>query len=217
MFPVVSRSRNGHPLCWCHASSHTLCVFCSSAMGARPEFGDAARLLGQALAKRNIGLVYGGARVGLMGAVADSTMQHGGKVIGVIPHVLVDRELSNEGLTELHVVDTMHTRKALMAERSDAFLVLPGGYGTFEEMFEVLTWQSIRLHTKPVCLLNVSGFYDGLIAFLDTCVSEGVLRPAARANLLLAETVENALDLLTEHVNAGEAATPLRPEATADI
>ena len=186
-------------------------------MGARPEFGAAAHLLGQSLAMRNIGLVYGGARVGLMGAVADSTMQHGGNVVGVIPHVLVDRELSNHGLTELHVVDTMHARKALMAERSDAFLVLPGGYGTFEEMFEILTWQSIRLHTKPVCLLNVSGFYDGLLAFLDTCVAEGVLRPGARANLLVAQTAAEALDLLTQHVNAVDAATPLRPQGTADI
>jgi uncharacterized protein (TIGR00730 family) len=195
----------------------TLCVFCSSAMGARPEFGDAARMLGQSLALRNVGLVYGGARVGLMGVVANSTMQHGGAVIGVIPHVLVDRELSNHGLTELHVVDTMHTRKALMAERSDAFLVLPGGYGTFEEMFEVLTWQSIGLHTKPVCLLNTAGFYTGLLAFLDTCVADGVLRPAARENLLVADTVEQALDLLTEHVNAVDAATPLRPEPTVNI
>ncbi|WP_419805660.1 TIGR00730 family Rossman fold protein [Terriglobus sp.] len=183
----------------------TLCVFCASAMGAQPEYREAAESLGHALAERRIGLVYGGARVGLMGAVADTAMRHGGTVVGVIPRVLVDREVSNHGLTELHVVDTMHTRKALMAERADAFLILPGGYGTFEEMFEILTWQSIGLHTKPVCLLNVRGFYDGLLAFLDTCVHEGVLRPAARANLLVAQTVETALQMLADGVGQVDA------------
>ena len=187
---------------------NTLCVFCASAMGAKPEYRDAADELGRALAARGIALVYGGARVGLMGAVANATMQHGGSVTGVIPHVLVDREVSNHGLTELQVVDTMHTRKALMAERADAFLILPGGYGTFEEMFEVLTWQSIGLHTKPVCLLNVNGFYDGLLLFLDTCVIEGVLRPAARANLLLASTVDEALQVMERQIAAiGSAGT----------
>ena len=195
----------------------TLCVFCASAMGAQPEYEQAAQRLGKALAERGIGLVYGGAQVGLMGAVADSTMRHGGNVIGVIPQVLVDREISNHGLTELHVVDTMHTRKALMAERADAFLILPGGYGTFEEMFEVLTWQSIRLHTKPVCLLNVRGFYDGLLSFLDTCVNEGVLRPAARGNLLVAETVDTALDLLQQRAGAADANGAVRPPAGTNI
>ena len=195
----------------------TLCVFCASAMGVQPVYREVAEALGRSLAERGIGLVYGGARVGLMGAVASAALQNGGNVIGVIPHVLVDQELSNHGLTELHVVDTMHTRKSLMAERADAFLILPGGYGTFEEMFEVLTWQAIGLHTKPVCLLNVRGFYNGLLAFLDTCVAEGVLRSTARANLLVANTVENALSLLTGHVNAVDAATPLRPLTTANI
>ncbi|MBE7182571.1 MAG: TIGR00730 family Rossman fold protein [Terriglobus roseus] len=175
----------------------TLCVFCASATGTQPDYLYAAEALGRELAKRGIDLVYGGARVGLMGAVAKAAMQHGGKVVGVIPHVLVDREVADHGLTELHVVDTMHTRKALMAERADAFLILPGGYGTLEEMFEVLTWQSIGLHTRPVCLLNTCGFYDGLLAFLDTCVEKGVLRSAARANLLVADTVDAALHILT--------------------
>ena len=179
----------------------TLCVFCASAIGVRLSYREAAEHLGRELATRGIGLVYGGATVGLMGAVANSTMQQGGSVIGVIPHVLVDKEVSHHGLSELHVVDTMHTRKALMAERSDAFLILPGGYGTFEEMFEVLTWQSIRLHDKPVCLLNVDGFYDGLLAFLDHCLREGVLRQGARDNLLVATTVEAALDLISQRVN----------------
>ena len=195
----------------------TLCVFCASASGTQPVYRVAAQALGHALAEREIGLVYGGARVGLMGTVADAVLERGGTVVGVIPHVLVNRELSNHGLTELHVVDTMHTRKALMAERADAFLILPVGYGTFEEMFEVLTWQSIGLHTKPVCLVNVCGFYDGLLAFLDTCVQEGMLRSAARKNLLVADTVESALRLLAEQVDAVEGTAALRPPDGAHI
>lgn len=195
----------------------TLCVFCASAIGTRTAYREAAETLGEALAERSINLVYGGARVGLMGAVADAAMRHGGNVVGVIPHVLVDREVSNHGLTELHVVDTMHTRKALMAERADAFLILPGGYGTFEEMFEILTWQSIGLHTKPVCLLNVSGFYDGLLSFLNTCVAEGVLRPAARENLLVADAVDAALNLLSQQVEAADRVAALRPSNSTGI
>ena len=195
----------------------TLCVFCASALGAQPEYRSTAEALGTALAERGIGLVYGGARVGLMGVVASTVMQRGGTVIGVIPHVLVDREVSNHGLTELHVVDTMHTRKALMAERADAFLILPGGYGTLEEMFEVLTWQSIGLHTRPVCLLNTCGFYNGLLAFLDGCVQQGMLRPAARANLLVADTVDAALQMLTDHAHAEDNAASLRPSTSPDI
>ena len=170
-----------------------LCVFCASADGTQPAFRSAAEELGTELARRHIGLIYGGARVGLMGAVSSAVLRHGGTVIGVVPHVLVDKEIAEHGCTELHVVDTMHTRKALMSEKADAFLILPGGYGTLEEMFEVLTWQSIGLHTKPVCLLNTAGFYDGLLTFLDSCVMQGVLRPAARANLLTATTVAAAL------------------------
>ena len=149
--------------------------------------------LGTTLAARGIGLVYGGANVGLMGAVADATLAGGGAVIGVIPHVLVDKEVTHNGCTELHVVDTMHTRKALMSERSDGYLILPGGFGTFEEMFEVLAWQTLELHQKPICLLNTNGFYDGLLRFLDHCVVEGVLKPKARAILLVADTVDEAL------------------------
>lgn len=174
-------------------SLNTLCVFCSSADGARPAYREAALELGSKLAARGIGLVYGGATVGLMGAVANATLTGGGRVIGVIPHVLVDKEVSHNGCTELHVVDTMHTRKALMGERADAFLILPGGYGTFEELFEVLAWETLRLHTKPMCLLNTAGFYDGLLAFLDHCVAEGVLKPVARRILLVADTVDEAL------------------------
>lgn len=145
------------------------------------------------LAERRIGVVYGGATVGLMGAVADAALAAGGSVTGVVPHVLVEKEVAHTRCTKLLVVDTMHTRKARMAELSDAFLVLPGGFGTMEELFEVLTWQALRIHRKPICLLNTCGFYDSLLAFLDRCVVEGVLRPGARASLLVAPTVDEAL------------------------
>lgn len=176
----------------------TLCVFCASAEGTRPEYRAAAEELGALMARRGVGLVYGGATAGLMGAVANASLAGGGKEIGVIPHVLVDKEVGHSGCTELHVVDTMHTRKALMGERADAFLILPGGYGTFEELFEVLAWQTLRLHDKPMCLLNTAGFYDGLLTFLDTCVTEGVLKPQARSILLVAGTVTEALEKI-EH------------------
>ncbi len=171
----------------------TICVFCASADGTRPVYREVAAQVGTTLAQRGIGLVYGGASVGLMGAVADATLAAGGKVIGVIPHVLVDKEVTHDGCTELHVVDTMHTRKALMGERSDAFLILPGGFGTLEELFEVLTWQVLQLHHKPICLLNTAGFYDGMLAFLDHCVAEGVLKAKGRELLLVAGTIEEAL------------------------
>lgn len=174
----------------------TLCVFCASADGAQPAYRQAAVELGALLAHRGIGLVYGGATTGLMGAVADAALAGGGNVIGVIPHVLVDKEVSHQGCTELHVVDTMHTRKALMGDRADAFLILPGGYGTLEELFEVLAWQTLQLHNKPICLLNTAGFYDGMLRFLDHCQAEGVLRAGTRELLHVADTVEGALDLL---------------------
>jgi uncharacterized protein (TIGR00730 family) len=152
--------------------------------------------LGRALAQRNIGVVYGGAKVGLMEAVATAALAEGGRVIGVIPTVLVDLEVAHDGLTELHITDTMHTRKALMAQRADAFLALPGGFGTFEELFEVLAWQTLKLHAKPVVLLNVHGFYDKLLAFLDHCVDQGMIRTRNRRILLVANTVDEALTLL---------------------
>jgi len=178
-------------------SSHnrkSIAVFCASANGARPEYRAAAEELGHALAQRGLGLIYGGARVGLMGAVADAALAAGGHVVGVIPHVLVDKEVAHQGITELHVTSTMHTRKALMAEKADAFLILPGGYGTFEEMFEVLAWQTLKIHSKPVVLLDVAGFYDKLLEFLDVCDREGVLR-GNRHILLVAQTVDEALQL----------------------
>ena len=175
-------------------SGKSLAVFCAASDGARIVYREIAQELGRTLANRGIGLIYGGAKMGLMGAVADATLEAGGRVVGVIPHVLVDKEITHEGLSELHVVDTMHTRKRLIGEKADAFLTLPGGFGTFEELFEVLAWQTLNLHAKPVVLLNVAGFYDSMLAFLDVCDSEGMLR-GNRHRLLVASTVDEALSL----------------------
>jgi uncharacterized protein (TIGR00730 family) len=170
-----------------------IAVFCASADGANPAYRAAAVELGRALALRNIGVVYGGAQVGLMRAVADAALAAGGRVIGVIPTLLVDLEVAHDGLTELHVTDTMHTRKALIGERSDAFIALPGGFGTLEELFEVLTWQTLKIHAKPVLLLNTNGFYDKLLEFLDCCVEQGMLSREKRAIVLVVNTVDEAL------------------------
>ena len=171
-----------------------MAVFCAAAEGARPVYREAARALGQALAQRKIGLIYGGADIGLMGAVADAALAGNGRVVGVIPHVLIDKEIAHKGVQELHVVDTMHTRKRLMGELADAFIILPGGFGTFEELFEVLAWQTLKLHAKPVVLLNGAGFYDKLLEFLDVCETEGMLRGNGGA-LRGANSVDEALAL----------------------
>jgi hypothetical protein len=171
-------------------------VFCASADGTNPLYRSAAEALGHTLAARKIGLIYGGAKVGLMRAVAEATLAGGGYVVGVIPEVLVDLEVAHEGISELHVTSTMHTRKAMMGERSDAFIILPGGFGTLEEMFEVLAWQTLKLHTKPIVLLNTDGFYDKLLEFLDFCVEQGVLKAKSREILLVASSVEQIFTLL---------------------
>src|SRR5580698_1276143 len=171
-------------------------VFCASANGSNPVYKAEAEELGRALATRNIGIVYGGAKVGLMCAVAEAALALNGRVIGVIPEVLVDLEVAHHGISELHVTETMHTRKALMAEKSDAFIALPGGFGTFEELFEVLAWQTLKIHAKPVLLLNTNGFYDQLLAFLDHCVEQGMLRAKNRSIVLVAATVDEAIALL---------------------
>ena len=173
----------------------SVAVFCASAMGVGEAYRRAAEDLGLALARRGIGLIYGGASVGLMGAVADACLAAGGTVVGVIPEVLVDKEVAHDGLTELHVTTTMHTRKALMGERAHAFIILPGGFGTMEEMFEVLAWQTLGLHAKPVVLVNVAGFYDSLLAWLDDAVEQGMLRAESRTLLLEARSVDEALAL----------------------
>lgn len=178
------------------SSIHNIAVFCASADGTDPAYCAAAAELGRALATRNIGVVYGGAKVGLMRTVAEAALAEGGRVIGVIPTALVDLEVAHGGLTELHITDTMHTRKALIGERSDAFIALPGGFGTFEEMFEVLAWQTLKIHAKPVLLLNTSGFYDKLLSFFDDCVEQGMLKARNREIVLVAKTVDEALGLL---------------------
>ena len=171
-------------------------VFCASADGVNPVYRETAIALGKALGERGVGVVYGGSKVGLMQAVAEGALAAGGPVIGVIPTVLVELEVAHTELSELHITDTMHTRKAMMGERSDAFLALPGGVGTLEELFEVLAWQTLKLHAKPVVLLNTNGFYDKLLGFLDHCVDEGMLRPKNRGILLVANTVDEALEML---------------------
>jgi uncharacterized protein (TIGR00730 family) len=171
-------------------------VFCASADGADAAYRAAAVELGRKLAERKIGVVFGGSKVGLMQALAQGALAAGGRVVGVIPTVLVEQEVAHEELTELHVTDTMHTRKAMIGARSDAFIALPGGYGTFEELFEVLAWQTLKLHSKPVLVLNTNGFYDTLLKFLDECVEQGMLTREKREIVLVARTVDEALGML---------------------
>jgi uncharacterized protein (TIGR00730 family) len=162
-----------------------LCVFCGSSAGQDPVYIETARSLGKTLARNGIELVYGGASVGLMGAVADAALSEGGRVIGVMPQALVDKEIAHRGLSDLRVVGSMHERKALMAELSDGFIALPGGLGTFEELFEVWTWAQLGYHKKPCALLNVAGFYDKLADFLDNVVERGFVKPVHRAMLIV--------------------------------
>lgn len=173
-----------------------VCVFCGSSPGVRPGYAAAARTMGTQLAERGIGLVYGGGRVGLMGTVADAVMAAGGEVIGVIPEGLMAREVGHAGVTELRVVRSMHERKALMADLSDAFVALPGGFGTFEEYFEVLTWAQLGIHPKPCGLLNVERYYDPFLAMMDHAVAEGFVRPEHRASVLEAAEPGRMLELL---------------------
>jgi uncharacterized protein (TIGR00730 family) len=165
---------------------NAICVYCGSSFGDDAVYLEATRNLARTFAGRGIRVVYGGASVGLMGALADATLEAGGEVVGVIPQQLVDREIAHAGLTELHVVQTMHQRKALMAELSDAFVALPGGIGTLEELIEVCTWSQLRLHSKPLGVLNIAGYYDRLAAFLDHAVEQGFQPPAERAKLVFA-------------------------------
>ncbi|MGE0816450.1 MAG: TIGR00730 family Rossman fold protein [Vicinamibacterales bacterium] len=158
-----------------------ICVFCGSSSGVRAEYAASARALAGVLAADGHTLVYGGGNVGLMGVIADAMLAAGGEVVGVIPHALIAREIGHGGVTTLHVVDSMHERKARMADLSDAFIALPGGVGTFEELFEAITWTQLGLHRKPCGLLNVGGFYDGLLAFLDHAWAEGFIKPETRA------------------------------------
>jgi uncharacterized protein (TIGR00730 family) len=191
-----------------------VCVFCGSNAGIRPEYGIAAQGVAAALARRGLGVVFGGGNVGLMGVIADSMLRAGGEVIGVIPQSLVAREVAHRGITDLRVVDTMHQRKALMNELSDAFIALPGGFGTLDEFFEILTWSQLGIHGKPVGLLNVSGFYDSLLAMLDHAVTERFLRPAHR-ELVIADIDADAL--VQRLVSFSTAQDGRRPKAAGNL
>ncbi|MBZ2207057.1 TIGR00730 family Rossman fold protein [Massilia soli] len=170
----------------------SIAVYCGASHGASPIFDDAARAMGRALVAQNINLVYGGGNVGLMGVIADEVLRLGGEVSGVIPRQLVERELAHAGLTRLFVVKDMHERKAMMAELSDGFIALPGGMGTLEELFEMLTWSQLGIHSKPIGALNVDGFYDGLVSFIGHQREQGFVRPH-HASLLLVEDQPDAL------------------------
>ena len=176
--------------------NRSICVYCGSNDGIRPEYRAVASALGTAMARADIGLVYGGARVGLMGAVADAVLAEGGRVVGWIPHQLAKREVEHTGLTELHVVGSMHERKHGMAACADAFLALPGGYGTLDELCEILGWAQLGLHAKPVVLLNQNGYYDPLLTMLDRAMEEGFLKPQHRRTAQAAAGVEAALHLI---------------------
>ncbi len=176
-----------------------ICVYCGSSLGKNPWYRAAAEQLGAELVKRNLGLVYGGASIGLMGVVADAVLAGGGEVIGVIPQVLVAKEVSHSNLTELKVVNSMHERKALMAELADGFIALPGGLGTLEELFEILTWAQLGLHQKPCVLLNVNGYYDALIGFLDHALAEQFVNAKHRGLLLVADNPSAVVDRLVAY------------------
>ncbi len=176
-----------------------VCVFCGSQAGNRPEYAEAARRFGAALVRRGLGLVFGAGHIGLMGVVADAVREAGGETIGVIPRMMGERELAHGGLSRLEVVETMHQRKARMADLSDGFVALPGGYGTCDELFEILTWAQLRLHVKPVGLLNVGGFFDPLLSWADHMLAEGFLKAKHRSLLLTASEPDEMLDKLASY------------------
>jgi hypothetical protein len=178
----------------------SICVFCGSKKGTRPAYTAAARRTGVALAKRSIRVIYGGGSVGLMGALADAALEEGGEVVGIIPEALVSNEVAHAGLTKLHVVGSMHERKALMSDLSDGFLTLPGGYGTLEEFLEVLSWAQLSIHAKPCALLDVDGFYAPLASLFDKAVAEGFVRPDHRSLVLTGDHPEQLLDLMGSYV-----------------
>jgi uncharacterized protein (TIGR00730 family) len=182
-------------------SLRRIAVYCGSANGNDPAFLAEASALGTAIADAGMGVVYGGANIGLMGAVADAALAAGGEVIGVLPEVLAGREIAHTGLTRLESVATMHQRKARMVALADAFLILPGGYGTLEEMLEIITWSQLRLHDKQCILINTLGYWDGLLAFLDHSVASGFLKPENRALLRVAANAGEAVEKIREQGN----------------
>jgi hypothetical protein len=177
----------------------SVCVFCGGNPGRDPAYLQAARTLGAELANSGLALVYGGATVGLMGAVADAALAHGGEVFGVIPESIAAREIAHLGITNLEVVGSMHERKAKMAARADAFIALPGGFGTLDELFEILTWAQLGLHRKPVAVLNIAGYFDGLLTFLDHAADEQLLRAEYRAMLLVESDPALLLARMRDH------------------
>lgn len=176
-----------------------ICIYCGSSPGNNPIYRDVAERLATEMVSRNLGLVYGGASIGIMGVIADAVMAQGGEVIGVIPKVLVEKEVSHMSLTDLRVVNSMHERKSLMAELADGFIALPGGLGTLEELFEILTWAQLGLHQKPCALLNVNGYYDALISFLDLAVAEQFVKPKHRGLLLVEQNPSRVIELLLDY------------------
>ena len=176
-----------------------VCVFCGSSEGRDPRYREAAALVGRALVRRGLGLVYGGGGIGLMKVVADAVLAEGGAIIGVIPHGLASREVAHRGVAEMRVVPSMHARKALMADLADAFLALPGGFGTFEELFESVTWAQLGIHSKPLGLLNVAGYFDHLVRFVDHAVAEGFVPAAGRRLMVVGEDPEALLDHLASY------------------
>lgn len=175
----------------------SICVFCGSNAGSRPAYVEAAKQMGKLLAGRGIQVVYGGGHVGLMGVVADAALESGGNVVGVIPRALADRELAHGEVTKMHVVDSMHDRKAMMADLSDGFVALPGGYGTFEELCEIITWSQLGIHQKPCGVLNVNGYYDPLLTQFDAAVEEGFMPAEHRRLVLSDDDPESLLDQLS--------------------
>ncbi len=176
-----------------------ICVFCGSNDGVNPVYSESAEKVGKFLAVNNIELVYGGGRVGLMGRIADTVLANGGKVIGIIPRSLAEKEVAHQGLTKLHVVDSMHERKALMAKLSDGFIALPGGFGTFEELCEVITWAQLGFHDKPCGFLNVAGYYNSLIELFDKATDEKFVRREHRNLVLIEQTIENMFEKMKEY------------------
>ncbi len=176
-----------------------ICVFCGSKMGINPRFLETAIQLGRVLAERRLDLVYGGASIGLMGAVADSVMAGGGKVVGVIPEAMASKEVAHDGLTEMHVVSSMHERKSMMARLADAFVALPGGFGSFEELLEMITWAQLGIHQKPVGILNVSGYYDPLIQLFERAIEEDFIRPSNRQLFLVDQEPDRLIQTLLTH------------------
>jgi uncharacterized protein (TIGR00730 family) len=182
-----------------HHAMKRITVYCGSRPGEREEYAEVAAGLGRLLGERGIGMVYGGGQVGLMGIAADAALEVGGEVIGVIPHALAAREVDHPGLTKLHKVDTMHERKAMMADLADAFITMPGGIGTLEELSEIWSWAYLGIHRKPVGLLNVGGYFDDLLRFIERATAEGFVRPVHREVLVVATTPGELLDALAAY------------------